>query len=372
MALKIAIVNLTSGGLSGGYLKYLRALVPLLRTDRRVDRVEVFLPAGVDVPECGPTRSFPARHPLTVRQMLRRELDVLAPDVVFFPTARLLDCGRVPTVVMVRNMEPLSVPFAGNTWRESFRNVARARTARHACRRASRVLAVSRHVYEFVNNRWGVPPERLGLVYHGIDPATGPARDLRRFEQLQPFVFTAGSIRPARGLEDLIQAAGALRSGHPGLKFVIAGSSDSSSRPYEARMRRLVEQLGLAEAVVWAGHLPPDDMAAAFQRCAAFVMTSRAEACPNVALEALSHGAPIVSTLQAPMPEFFADAATYYEPRDARTLASRVTEVLRLPSGELSRRRAAALRRAAGFTWSRTADETVAQLQLATLAAGTR
>ena len=54
----------------------------------------------------------------------------LAPDVVFFPTARLIECGGAPTVVMVRNMEPLTVPFGGNTWREGFRNIARARVAR--------------------------------------------------------------------------------------------------------------------------------------------------------------------------------------------------------------------------------------------------
>ena len=44
--MKVAIVNLTSGGMSGGYLKYLRTLVPLLRQDPRISRLDVFVPEG--------------------------------------------------------------------------------------------------------------------------------------------------------------------------------------------------------------------------------------------------------------------------------------------------------------------------------------
>src|SRR5262249_59993443 len=86
------------------------------------------------------------------------------------PTARFLDCGR-PCVVMVRNMEPLERPFGGNTLRAGLRNLARAWTARRACRRATRVIAVSRHVADFLTSRWGLPPSKVGVVYHGVDPA---------------------------------------------------------------------------------------------------------------------------------------------------------------------------------------------------------
>src|SRR5205085_10635944 len=139
------------------------------------------------------------------------ELARLAPDVVFFPTARLVDCGRVPTVVMVRNMEPLTVPFGGNSWRESLRNLVRARAARRACERATRVIAVSDFVRWFVTGRWGLPASRVGRVYHGVTPPD-PASEMvpPSLRSVNRFVFTAGSIRPARGLEDLIRATPAL------------------------------------------------------------------------------------------------------------------------------------------------------------------
>jgi alpha-1,3-rhamnosyl/mannosyltransferase len=98
--------------------------------------------------------------------------------------------------------------------------------------------------------------------------------------------------------------------------------------------------------------------------CGAFVMTSRAEACPNTALEAMSAGAMIVSVDHEPMPEFFGDAALYYRAGDARALAERISTVLagRVSPPEIAARARA---RAAGFTWSTTADRTIHELELA-------
>jgi glycosyltransferase involved in cell wall biosynthesis len=152
----------------------------------------------------------------------------------------------------------------------------------------------------------------------------------------------------------------------PELRIVIAGKADAATIRYDADMHRLASRLGVAGKIVWPGHLAQSEMAWAFERCAAFVVTSRAEACPNIALEALSHGAPVVSTSQEPMPEFFKDTATYYQPEDADMLAARVNELVAEPAPSASRRREAARARAAEFPWARPAEQTIAQLELAT------
>ena len=92
-------------------------------------------------------------------------------------------------------------------------------------------------------------------------------------------------------------------------------------------------------------------------------MTSRAEACPNTVLEAMAHGALSISTDQPPMPEFFADTATYYPAGDATTLAGRVDAAFALPPADRERARRAARERARAFTWERTATETIAALR---------
>ena len=164
--MRIAVVNLTSGGLSGGYRKYLSRLMPLLANDPRVTALSVFVPEGAAA-ELDPgidVRTWPRQHAGARFTTLVRDVVASAPDVVFVPTARHTQFGNLPVVVMVRNMEPLTVPFDGNTWAEGLKNVARAWEARRACRRAARVIAVSGHVRDFIVSRWQIDRDRKSVV----------------------------------------------------------------------------------------------------------------------------------------------------------------------------------------------------------------
>jgi glycosyltransferase involved in cell wall biosynthesis len=359
--MRIAVVNLTSGGMSGGYRKYLSRLMPLMANDPRVTSLTVFAPAraalhidgGIDVRTWLPQdagRRFTA---------LARDVTSTTPDVVFVPTARYAAFGTIPVVTMVRNMEPLEVPFGGHTWADGMKNIARAWEARRASHRATRVIAVSEHVRDFIVSRWHIDPRRVGMACHGVDPSGPPpaAGDPTPFRTL----FTAGSIRPARGLEDAVRALALLDAD---VRLTIAGQVDPGCEGYAERLRRLCDASGVTARVTFAGQLGAEDMARAFRQSAAFVMTSRAEACPNTVLEAMSSGCASVSVDRAPMPEFFGDAALYYPTGDARALADRLRALLANP-GEQARLAHAAVRRAAAFTWEATRDRTIQELERA-------
>ena len=349
--MRVVVANLTGGGLSGGYRKYLQRLMPLMAADRRIERLHVFVPAGggavldphLDV------RTYDAGG-----RALVDDVRALAPHVVFVPTARFIDVGR-PVVTMVRNMEPLTVPFGGNSLREGLRNLARAGQAKRASKRAARVIAVSAFVREFLVKQWRLPADRIGVVYHGVDPVdsirAGNARSL----------FTAGSIRPARGLEDVIDALVHLPED---VRLRIGGQVDAGAEHYAARLHARAQRLGVQARVTFAGHLDAAQMVHELNACGVFVMTSRAEACPNTALEAMSAGATIVSVDHEPMPEFFGDAALYYRAGQAPALAERIMDVLagRVSPGELTAR---ARTRASEFTWSGAADRTIRELEFA-------
>lgn len=360
--MKIAFVTLTRGNVSGGNRKHLQRVVPLLRAHPEVERVDLFLPpqlAGAG------ELTWPEHDELHRFRELRRSLLALRPDVVFIPTARLLRVPGIPVVTMVRNMEPLEVPFGGNTLAEGLKNVARAAAARAASRGSDRVIAVSRHVHEYLVGRWRIPADRIGTVYHGVDvpdddagtvpQSVAPAEGSR-------FLFTAGSIRPARGLEDLVAALPSVPSD---VRLVIAGSVDRGAEPYARRLRQFAEENGVASRIVWAGQLDAREMSWCFRAAALFVMTSRAEACPNTVLEAMAHGAVSVSTSHDPMPEFFQNAALYYRERDAPDLALRLNEALVLSEDARVRLCETAIATACRYTWEATARATVIELRRA-------
>jgi glycosyltransferase involved in cell wall biosynthesis len=359
--MKIAVVVLTRGSVSGGFRKYLHRLVPLLRVQPEVERVDVFLPPQM---ASAGDRTWPVRDELSGYRALRRSIAALAPDVVFVPTARMLRIGTIPVVTMVRNMEPLEVPFEGNGPVEAVKNIARSWAAKRSSLRSDRVIAVSGHVRDFLLDRWHIPVNRIGIVPHGIDAGAAPAEPPPPLAALAgaPFLFAAGSIRPARGLEDVIAALAAVPEEY---RLAIAGSVDRGAEHYHRAMRELARRRGVESRVVWLGQLDAEGMAWCFRRAAMFVMTSRAEACPNIVLEAMAAGAAAVSTDHPPMPEFFGDAAVYYRARDAAHLAERLSGALAAPETLRQLLRARAVQRAGAFTWEATARGTVLELQRA-------
>jgi glycosyltransferase involved in cell wall biosynthesis len=372
--MKVAIVNLTGGGLSYGYIKYLSEVLPRMLRHPRVKELFVFLPPGF-------AQYFTALVPAAClrqfeggfqgRRQVRLDIGRISPDVVFFPGNQWMNPGQIPSVAMIQSMLPMVMPFGGNGWLDIVKNLFRARLTKIACQRANRVIAISNYVQEFLINNWHIPPTRIGMVYYGVNPP--PAATAMRIPAGIPpewsggFLFTAGSMHPYRGLDDVIKAAAVLASQGVRPPLVIAGGVDldPTQLPYLKRMKKLAEESGIQSHIAWTGHLEADEMSWCYSHCRIFLMTSRVEACPNVALEAMSHGAFCLAADNPPLPEFFQDAAIYYQPRSGRTLAQAISTALAYSpeaAGVLCRQ---ARKRAGDFTWEKTTERTIHELELA-------
>ncbi len=367
--MKIALVNYSGGGLSGGCRKYLRQIVPILRAHPRVDELSIFVPPKIDLDDCGPCLAWPNASPLRCISFIKRKLWDIKPDVIFIPNFFRLGSGDVPTVVMIRNMEMAAMPFGRNATIDLVRNALRRALAHRGCRKATRVIAVSDYVASFLNRQWRIPTEKIDRVYHGIAPAGDPSRFIQPAalmnSETRPFIFTAGSIRTHRGLTDLLDAASDARVRGQDVRLVIAGGVDSGSEFYKRELDQLAQASRIQQNIIYTGPLKENEMNWCYRHCRMFVMTSRVEACPNTALEAMAHGCRIVSTKNPPMPEFFREAADYYTSGVADELALRIEEVFResVASKEFKTKRAMEI--ASEFTWKRTVDETLLSLERA-------
>jgi len=154
--MRVAVVNLTRGGMSGGYRKYLIEVIPRLAADPRVSQIRVFTPAGAS--------GLTGVDERPLDSALSQSNAFSEFDVVFVPTARTLRVGRRPLVTMVRNMEPMQAPFGGNSIREGLINLARATIARRSCRQATRVIAVSEHVRAGLRASGGQERNTVGVT----------------------------------------------------------------------------------------------------------------------------------------------------------------------------------------------------------------
>jgi glycosyltransferase involved in cell wall biosynthesis len=130
-----------------------------------------------------------------------------------------------------------------------------------------------------------------------------------------------------------------------------------SNQDYERKVRKLIVDLSLQDVVMLLGDVPYDALPAVYLGALANVFASSCENCPNILLEALAAGKPVLCSDYQPMPEFAGDAALYFDPYDPQSLATRLCEVLDDPwlAADLGRR---SRERSAEFQWKRSAEAT--------------
>jgi glycosyltransferase involved in cell wall biosynthesis len=133
-------------------------------------------------------------------------------------------------------------------------------------------------------------PERIHILPNGID--TEPFRNIERSNQrAEDFtVLYLGRLVKSKRIDVYLRSLAAARAKVPSVRGVIAGEG-----PELNNLRELARSLGLAEDhVSFVGH--QSDIAQLFRRTACLVLTSDAEGCPNVILEAMAAGLPVIST----------------------------------------------------------------------------
>ena len=318
MPINLAILNISNGQLSRGYLKYLSCILPELVKDSRILSVLVVLPAKVELC-CSHDKiiylNLDNGH--SRRRQINIALDSFNPSVIFIPTSRIYRYKNVPVVNMMQNMEPFQAPFgANNPIAEKLKNILRLVFSIFSYWFSDSTVAISKHVKEYLSRVPTLRQRYIPVIYHGVEPlpVSLHSRPQSLPADVSEFIFTAGSIRPARGLEDLVYAAKVLTPAYPRLSFVIAGSVDPGMGPYFRFICDLIEEHGLSSKFIWLGPVDYSSIAWCFSNCKIFLMSSRTEACPNVVLESLAYGSIIVSTLTEPMPEFYKDIVFYYQP----------------------------------------------------------
>ena len=358
--------------MSGGYSRYLRNIIPRVASNPAIEAVlcaspkspnvqDWFKPiSNVDFVTCQPFR--PLRR--SSDSQLHMHLERFSPDVIFVPVERSFRFKEVPVVNMLQNMEPFVANSEGNSFSERFRQWIQYVDGRRAIKKADGIIALSKFVSDFLETQWKIPAEKIGLVYHGIDASRNGDRKrphviLKDWDG--QFLFTAGSIRPARGLEDLLLAMKHLQ-GEKSVRLLIAGESGHRMTDYQKKLKDWAQKNSLSDKICWTGSLNEKEIAWCYQNCSMFIMTSRVESFGMIGGEAMSHGCICISADNPCLPELFGDAAVYYPPKDGKALAEAIQTVFTWDDNQRRIMSGKAKKRAAEFSWDVCAEKTVAVL----------
>ena len=248
------------------------------------------------------------------------------PGVIFatwaFPdgfAAMLIGCLiRVPVVIKVHGSDVESLGVKGLA----------SRMAIYALVRARKVIAVSDYLKERLIGH-GIRPDKLVVVYNGVDSELFSMRDqvASRIEVgldlNRKAILFVGNLKIDKGVVDLIDALTHESCRQLNPKLIIIGDG-----PLKHRLEQQVEVRSLGDSVLMLGRKTPEEIARWINAVDCLCLPSHHEGIPNVILEALSCGVPVLATRVGGIPEVVnTQNGVLIDPRCPDELANGITRI---------------------------------------------
>ncbi len=191
---------------------------------------------------------------------------------------------------------------------------------------AARVITVSHFTKKIVESRYGVPADKVEVVYNAID-SNGKKNgvklhDIRRDEKIVLFL---GRITMQKGPEYFLAAAKKVLEVMDNVRFIMAGSGDMIRHTIE-----LAAQMGIGHKVLFTGFLRGEDVDRAFRMADLYVMPSVSEPFGIAPLEALSNDVPVIISKQSGVAEILSHVLKV-DFWDVNEMANKIVAVLRHP-----------------------------------------
>jgi glycosyltransferase involved in cell wall biosynthesis len=195
------------------------------------------------------------------------------------------------------------------------------RLVRETMLRADAVITVSEELRQQAIAQ-GIPANQVTAILNGCDTAVfhtgdrGAARQQVGCDASSELIVYAGNLLDSKGLGELMEAFLELAGLRPQLRLAIVGQG-----PYGAALARRAAAAGMESRVILPGRCDATGIARWMRASDVFCLPSYSEGCPNVVVEALACGRPVVATNVGGIPELVKEGCgLLIPPRDAAAL----------------------------------------------------
>jgi glycosyltransferase involved in cell wall biosynthesis len=227
------------------------------------------------------------------------------------------------------------------------------RLLQYTLHKADKVIAVCQALKEGIV--WlGIPEEKIVVIPNGVDPAKFyPVQKEEAKKALglpaKRVILSVGHLTPNKGFDLLIKAVKILYTelDEKNLYLVIVGEGK-----YRKELERIISLLDLDKQVKLTGDIPHHELYRWYSAADLFCLASGEEGWPNVLLESLSCGTPVVATPVGGIPEIIAsDKVGLLTERSEEAIAKTISSALKRPWEP-----EALVQYTKEHTWSRVAD----------------
>lgn len=234
---------------------------------------------------------------------------------------------------------------------------------KHAAKKSKAILTVSNYVAKDIAKTYDISKSKIYTTYNGVDESFRSITNSRTLVEIEkkyklksPFILSVGQWRTHKNLSRLVRAFANLikenQFAHYNLAFV--GKKDARDDEFI----KLVDELGLADNVIYSGFVEDKDLPAVYNLAKLFVFPSLSEGFGLPGIEAQACGTPVVSSDATSLPEVLGAGAVYFNPQNVQDMTNSIKRVLLDPS--LSQRlRDAGSSNAVKYTWDNCAESTL-------------
>ena len=286
----------------------------------------------------------------------------LKPDVIHYTNNIMSFWINRPAVVTIHDMLPFIMP-------DSFVSVHGAYQRaymRFAAKKARKIITVSEVSRQDICRILNVDEEKIVVAPNAANLVQKQEMSEKDLEELdirlgikKPFILYVGAIHPRKNVNRLLEAYHLLKTRHSiDHQLVIVGAIGWKKR--EAINAKTLNKV--KKQVILTGSVDDDTLVCLYKRCSAFVYPSLYEGFGLPVLEAMSMGAPVVTSNTSALIEVARDAAILVDPLEVEDIAQGILKIinnLKL-SQQLSKK---AIQRASDFSWAKTAQKVLETLE---------
>ena len=273
------------------------------------------------------------------RFLLPDILSQIGIDVLFCPGGVVATPTpqRCKVVTMFRNM----IPF-DKVQRARYplgymraRNWLLERAMLQSMLKADLVIFVSNFARQVIEQQAPQRIKRAVVIPHGVGPEFRAGSAPVQRPQWLPdgdYLLYVSTFDVYKAQLEVVRGFSLLKRRRDGKEKLVLVGSERQNPQYSRRVRGEIKRLGLEQDVRIAGLVPYHELPGAYQNALINLFAAESENCPNILLEAMAAGRPVVSSRFPPMPEFGGDAVVYFNPRESEDFAEKVGKLLDDPT----------------------------------------
>jgi len=203
-----------------------------------------------------------------------------------------------------------------------FKQYVYGKVIKIAVNKSKYVITPSEYVKKDLINYTGVSGNKIKVTHEAADFIESDAKQFSKLVN-KDFIMYIGRPTPHKNLKRLIEVHQLLLKDNPELYLSLSGKIDNNY----LRIKKWVNKKKFNK-IIFTDFLEDSELKWMYQNTRAYVFPSLSEGFGLPGLEAMAHGAPVVSSDATCLPEIYGDAASYFNPLDVSNMYEKINKVI--------------------------------------------